>query len=120
AGGGRSAPPRWAVAGCPPFFALASREGALLLPEAPGQAFSFLFARISEDPAWLTGVGEMTRAEARARASAHALRRLLMVRRRAAARHLEDERSHAPGEAAAWARPCARGQSRGAGLHVAG
>lgn len=120
AGGGRSHHALLADAGCALFFALASREGALLLPEAPAQAFSFLFARISEDPAWLTGVGEMTRAEARARASAHALRRLLMVRRRAAAIHVEHERSLAPGDAAAWERAYARWMSRALGFPVPG
>ena len=120
AGGGRSHHALLADAGCALFSAHAGQEGVLLAPEAATRAFASLFARISEDPAWLTGIGEMTRAEARARAAALALRRLLSVRRHAAAIRIEHERSLAPGDLAAAERAYARWMGRALGFPVPG
>jgi hypothetical protein len=119
-GGGSSHRALLRDTGCAIFSARASEGGAPFPPEPVTRAFGGLFARISEDPAWLAEVGGMTRAEARARAAASALRRLYLLRHHAAVIRIEHERSLRGHDLAAHEESHARWMSRALGFEVPG
>lgn len=79
-GGGPSHQALFRDVGC----ALAAAASGPLPPEHVLRGFGGLFARLTSDSDWLSQVGGLPQAEARARSAAFALRRLYFVRRHAA------------------------------------
>jgi len=97
--------------------ALVAARGGNVPPEPVLRAFGGLFARLTAQVAWLTEVGGMTGAEARARGAALGLRRLFLVRHHAALLLAEAERGKGQ---AAYERAYARHMARAFGIRVPG